>query len=86
MELGLHDTDASQAHPGQNPGHDYENLGAVLCSLIVLDRQWSTASGLPPNFQLTDFEIPVKTFVCCIIPYFKWTFPYTELIRLRLDS
>ncbi|SPO05420.1 uncharacterized protein DNG_08107 [Cephalotrichum gorgonifer] len=24
--------------------------------LVVLDRQWSAAAGLPPNFQMTDFD------------------------------
>ncbi|RYP14187.1 hypothetical protein DL765_006548 [Monosporascus sp. GIB2] len=33
-----------------------EEVARITCTLVVLDRQWSAASGLPPNFQAADFD------------------------------
>ncbi|RMD42351.1 hypothetical protein DV735_g2806, partial [Chaetothyriales sp. CBS 134920] len=67
MELGLHNRDASQQYPDGEQSH--AEIVALSCSLIVLDRQWSSAAGLPPNFQFTDFELAIKASVDT--PYLK---------------
>ncbi|RMZ84305.1 hypothetical protein DV738_g506, partial [Chaetothyriales sp. CBS 135597] len=67
MELGLHNRDASQQYPDREQSH--AEIVALSCSLIVLDRQWSSAAGLPPNFQFTDFELAIKSSVDS--PYLK---------------
>ena len=61
MELGLHNRDASQQYPEEDQSHS--EVVAISCSLIVLDRNWSAATGLPPNFQVTDFELATKSNV-----------------------
>lgn len=61
MEMGLHNVDASQQYPDEDQSH--AEVVAISCTLIILDRNWSAASGLPPNFQVTDFELATKSSV-----------------------
>lgn len=61
MELGLHNQEMSQ-HCLEND----EQRTAVVnlsCSILVLDRQWSAAAGLPNNFQESDFDAAIVSAV-----------------------
>jgi hypothetical protein len=54
MEIGLHSREVYQQFlETEEQQQEAENIS---CSIIVLDRQWSAATGLPPNFQLSDFS------------------------------
>lgn len=52
MELGLHTSESIALIPGQ----ERRTLGIVLSSIIVLDRQWSAATGLPIHFLDGSFD------------------------------
>lgn len=67
MELGLHNQDVSQQYPDE----DQDELAAICCSLVVVDRQWNAASGLPPNFQYSDFDLATKN-----VKLSSWTVPF----------
>ncbi|KAH8752786.1 hypothetical protein F5883DRAFT_471112 [Diaporthe sp. PMI_573] len=54
MEIGLHSRDVYQQF--LETEKQQEEADIISTSLIVLDRQWSAATGLPPNFQLSDFD------------------------------
>lgn len=79
MELGLHNQEMSQ-HCLEND----EQRTAVVnlsCSILVLDRQWSAAAGLPNNFQESDFDAAIISAVCSII---LWWWTFTNLFGSRL--
>lgn len=54
MEIGLHSRDVYQQY--LETDKQQQEAEIISTSLIVLDRQWSAATGLPPNFQLSDFD------------------------------
>ncbi|KAL6244791.1 hypothetical protein RBB50_008319 [Rhinocladiella similis] len=73
MELGLHNQEMSQ-HCLEND----EQRTAVVnlsCSILVLDRQWSAAAGLPNNFQESDFDAAIISAVT--VPYVKSMMAFT---------
>ena len=70
MELGLHKQDVSSQYPDE----DQAELAALCCSIIVFDRQWNAASGLPPCFQFSDFELATKSVRT---PYLKAMMDFT---------
>lgn len=53
MQLGMHSREISQRNESQGR---FAELATVTTTLVILDRQWSAAAGLPPNFQMTDFD------------------------------
>jgi hypothetical protein len=54
MELGLHNRDVAQkVLCSERMRVDAAN---ITCSIIVLDRQWSSATGLPAHFRESTFE------------------------------
>lgn len=53
MELGLHRRDIRQQVEGS--GRVHGNITNILWSIVILDRLWSCAIGLPQNFQDADF-------------------------------
>ena len=54
MELGLHTSDAVQC--ATNLGGQAEDVANIVASVIVLDRQWSAATGLPTHFSNSTFD------------------------------
>ncbi|KAF9888277.1 hypothetical protein FE257_008847 [Aspergillus nanangensis] len=73
MELGLHSRDASQhfLHWNQQP----DAITTIVCSVIVLDRQWSAATGLPTNFHDASFDDSLRFSVKT--PYLKAMVAFT---------
>lgn len=61
MELGLHNSEVSRHILAS------ETLRAeaanITCSIIILDRQWSAATGLPAHFQESMFEPNLQSAV-----------------------
>lgn len=58
MELGLHRRDVHRhllRDEKQRTG-----ISAVIWSIVILDRQWSAATGLPQNFQESDFDQSIE--------------------------
>lgn len=62
MEIGLHSQDVYQQF--LETDKQQEEADIISSTLIVLDRQWSAATGLPPNFQLSEFDYASATSVC----------------------
>lgn len=58
MELGLHRRDV-HLHVLRDE-KERTDTSALLWSIVVLDRQWSAATGLPQNFQESDFDQSIK--------------------------
>ncbi|KAK0382773.1 hypothetical protein NLU13_9869 [Sarocladium strictum] len=54
MELGLHNREVVQ-HVLSSERMRAE-VANITCSILVLDRQWSAATGLPPHFRESTFE------------------------------
>lgn len=69
MEIGLHSRDVYQHF--LETEKQQEEADIISTSLIVLDRQWSAATGLPPNFQLSDFDYANAASVCQPHQYFQ---------------
>lgn len=69
MELGLHRQDAHQ-HLTENE-RQREEISALVWSIVILDRQWSAATGLPQNFHDSDFDQAIEP-------------PVSESIRSRV--
>lgn len=61
MELGLHSRDVAQ-HSLKDDRQRAE-VATMTCSLVVLDRQWSAAAGLPDNFKGGDFDMARASLV-----------------------
>lgn len=61
MELGLHHQDVARHTLGT--GQQLTEYTVVASSVIVLDRQWSAASGLPTNFSNSDFDLEIGSLV-----------------------
>ncbi|PVI02993.1 hypothetical protein DM02DRAFT_726784 [Periconia macrospinosa] len=75
MELGLHRRDGHQ-YLARTQNHPTD-ISALFWSILILDRQWSAATGLPHNFQDSDFdqglEPPENS------PYIKAMISYTSM-------
>lgn len=54
MELGFHNGEVSK-HILTTEAQRQE-AAIVTTSVIVLDRQWSASTGLPPNFHDSSFD------------------------------
>lgn len=54
MELGLHRRDV-HLHLLRDEAQRTE-ISALLWSIVILDRGWSAVTGLPQNFQESDFD------------------------------
>ncbi|KAI6781168.1 uncharacterized protein J7T54_002524 [Emericellopsis cladophorae] len=54
MELGFHNGEVSK-HILVSEAQKRE-VAVVTASVVILDRQWSAATGLPPNFQDSSFD------------------------------
>lgn len=54
MELGFHTTHALQCV--RNVEGNIEDAANIVASIIVLDRQWSAAGGLPTHFSDSPFD------------------------------
>jgi hypothetical protein len=54
MELGFHSRDVPERVLESDPERD--EIVAITCSIIILDRQWSVATGLPTHFELLHFS------------------------------
>ncbi|PNP86007.1 hypothetical protein FNYG_01063 [Fusarium nygamai] len=59
MELGFHDYQVlTRLVTSERQRTEASNL---LCSITVLDRQWSASTGLPANFDANSFDASLKT-------------------------
>jgi hypothetical protein len=58
MELGLHRRDVHR-HLSLDEKQRTE-ISALIWSIVTLDRQWSAATGLPQNFQESDFDHSIE--------------------------
>jgi hypothetical protein len=54
MDLGFHNSDMLN-HILKTDGQRKE-ASAMMCSVIILDRQWSAMTGLPANFPNATFS------------------------------
>ena len=61
MELDLHHQDVARHILGT--GQQWAEYTVVVTSVIVLDRQWSAATGLPTNFSNSDFDLELGSQV-----------------------
>ncbi|KAH0422033.1 fungal specific transcription factor domain-containing protein [Colletotrichum camelliae] len=61
LELGLHSRDVPEHILGSE--RERVQVIAVICTTIVLDRQWSAATGLPTHFQESHFHQAMKSSV-----------------------
>ncbi|KAF4916576.1 hypothetical protein CGCF415_v000601 [Colletotrichum fructicola] len=61
LELGLHSRDVPEHILGSE--RERVQVIAVICTTIVLDRQWSAATGLPTHFQELHFHQAMKSSV-----------------------
>ncbi|KAF7520285.1 hypothetical protein G7054_g12823 [Neopestalotiopsis clavispora] len=59
MELGVHNREGANSPLDQASDHD-ETM-AITCSTVILDRQWSVATGLPTHFHLSHFFNALET-------------------------
>ncbi|KAI3573250.1 hypothetical protein IWW34DRAFT_823934 [Fusarium oxysporum f. sp. albedinis] len=55
MELGIHNSDVIK-HDLASEAQRKE-ASTLMCCVIVLDRQWSAMTGLPPNFAHNTFSV-----------------------------
>ncbi|KAL4938373.1 hypothetical protein BDV06DRAFT_226055 [Aspergillus oleicola] len=67
LELGLHSRDAREYMLLSD--RECSEVVAVTCTTIVLDRQWSAATGLPTHFQESHFHRALKSSIES--PYLK---------------
>ncbi|EUC42269.1 hypothetical protein COCMIDRAFT_29081 [Bipolaris oryzae ATCC 44560] len=58
MELGLHRRDV-HCHLLRDE-KQRTGISAIIWSIVILDRQWSAATGLPQNFQESDFDQSIE--------------------------
>lgn len=58
MELGLHRRDV-HCHLLRDE-KQRTGISALIWSIVILDRQWSAATGLPQNFQESDFDQSIE--------------------------
>ncbi|KAH8800273.1 hypothetical protein F5884DRAFT_686095 [Xylogone sp. PMI_703] len=54
MELGLHNTEVSRHR--LNTEQQWDEYVVIMSSIVVLDQQWSAATGLPTHFTRSDFN------------------------------
>ncbi|KAJ9148692.1 Zn(2)-C6 fungal-type DNA-binding domain protein [Pleurostoma richardsiae] len=54
MELGLHNRDV--ARHVLSSEKQWSEYAAITASIVILDRQWSAATGLPTHFANSDFD------------------------------
>ena len=65
MELGLHRRDV-HCHLLRDE-KQRTGISAIIWSIVILDRQWSAANGLPQNFQESDFDQSIEPPVSHLI-------------------
>ena len=54
MELGLHTGGAVTAAAAM--GYNVDEVANILASVVVVDRQWSAATGLLTHFSNSSFD------------------------------
>lgn len=62
MELGFHQQDV--ARQILIIDQQWVEYTVTAASIVILDRQWSAAIGLPNNFSNTDFDLDHGSLVC----------------------
>jgi hypothetical protein len=65
MQLGLHIRDVSRQLLTDEQQRAENNT--LILSIFILDRQWGTATGLPNQFQWSDFEQELEAPVSDVI-------------------
>lgn len=61
MELGLHTADFSQHLTGSEEPRT--EVITIICSILILDRQFSAATGLPAQFTSASFDRSITSSV-----------------------
>jgi hypothetical protein len=83
MELGFHNSDMLN-HILKTDSQRKE-ASAIMCSVIIFDRQWSAMTGLPANFPNAAFSLTPTFIVSHLVFLFatslETSMKYTELIR-----
>jgi hypothetical protein len=83
MELGFHNSD--MLHHILKTDSQRREASAIMCSVIILDRQWSAMTGLPANFPNAAFSLTPIFIVSHLVLLFatslETSMKYTELIR-----
>lgn len=70
MELGLHRQDV--ARHVLSTDEQWAEYTIIATSALVLDRQWSAATGLPTNFSNSDFDLlELGSLVRTDLPWYK---------------
>ena len=83
MELGFHNSDMLNHILKTDPQR--REASAIMCSVIILDRQWSAMTGLPANFPNATFSLTPTFIVSHLVLLFatslETSLKCTELIR-----
>lgn len=67
IELGIHNSDVIN-HVSASEAQRKE-ASTLMCCVIVLDRQWSAMTGLPPNFAHDTFSLqPTHLVSASVLP------------------
>jgi hypothetical protein len=61
MEMGFHSLDVCKEYIQTD--RQRAEVAIISCTIVILDRQWSAATGLRPNFQTSDFEMAQASLV-----------------------
>jgi hypothetical protein len=83
MDLGFHNSDILN-HILKTDSQRKE-ASAIMCSVIILDRQWSAMTGLPTNFPNAAFS-PMSIYIVShlallLTVYLQASMTYTERVR-----
>ncbi|KAJ4856772.1 fungal specific transcription factor domain-containing protein [Trichoderma breve] len=81
MELGIHRREIF--HQLFNIPSQRDKVGSTIWTIVVLDRQWSCALGIPQNFQESDFDKRLPVPECAI--YLKAMLSYGLLSPVHWD-
>ncbi|CAH0033833.1 unnamed protein product [Clonostachys rhizophaga] len=73
MEMGFHSLDVCKKYIQTD--RQRAEVAIISCTIVILDRQWSAATGLRPNFQTSDFEMAQASLVNA--PYLKAMMAFT---------
>lgn len=68
MELGLHNQEVSR----RLLESEQERVEAanIICTIVVLDGQWSAATGLPAHFKKSTFGQDLQSLVRLCLPFY----------------
>ena len=62
MELGLHSSEVLRSKVMSE--REKEQVALLQATILIFDRHWSAAIGLPTNFQDSDFDPIPPEMVC----------------------